>query len=49
MYEKLLKSSTPTFVPQSSNVFDVCQDLTEYEINSKRLASIPDIGNQIDR
>ncbi len=26
------------------NGYDVCQELSEYEISTKRLASIPDIG-----
>ncbi len=29
---------------QGSNAFEVCNELTEYELNQKRLASIPDIG-----
>jgi hypothetical protein len=29
---------------QLQNGYDVCQELSEYEISTKRLASIPDIG-----
>ena len=32
---------------QGSQGYDVCTELTEFQINSKRLASIPDIGESM--
>jgi len=32
---------------KGSYAFEVCQEMSEYEINSKRLASIPDIGESM--
>ena len=32
---------------QGSQGYDVCTELTEYQINTKRLASIPDIGESM--
>jgi len=35
------------FSRQGSQGYDVCTELTEYQINTKRLASIPDIGESM--
>ncbi|XP_023325747.1 hepatocyte nuclear factor 4-gamma [Eurytemora carolleeae] len=32
---------------QGNNAFEICHELSEYEINTKRLASIPDIGESM--
>ena len=32
---------------QGSNGYDVCMELTDYDISTKRLASIPDIGESM--
>lgn len=32
---------------QSNNGYEVCNELTEYDISTKRLANIPDIGESM--
>ena len=33
--------------PQSNNGYEVCNELTDYDISTKRLANIPDIGESM--
>ena len=35
------------FQAQGNNGYDVCMELTDYDISTKRLASIPDIGESM--
>ena len=35
------------FQAQGNNGFDICMELTDYDISTKRLASIPDIGESM--
>ena len=32
---------------QSNNGYEVCNELTDYDISTKRLANIPDIGESM--
>ena len=36
-----------SLTPQSNNGYEVCNELTDYDISTKRLANIPDIGESM--
>ena len=39
--------TTDSQTSQSNNGYEVCNELTDYDISTKRLANIPDIGESM--